>query len=319
MFEDLETCAVPAAMTGPRFHYRAFGLSIVSDVELSELDECEPGAVPDVDIVRRSIAWPGDRRTPTDFRFSDNELLLHWDTVGTFRVVGDGTIEVSPNDLFDPRLFSFPILGPIMALLLHRRGLLVMHASAVVLDGACAIFLGDKGAGKSTTAGALIERGHSLVSDDVVAIDLTDPARPMVLPAFPQLKLTFASASAIALPDARVGESLHPAIEKRQHRLRSNYVDQAAPLGAIYALERSDSAAVVSLNPAEGLPVLLKFSYVARFERSAMGKMAGRHLAACASLAVSPGVKRLKVVAGLDKLTELATSVERNIAQPRQA
>jgi hypothetical protein len=48
---------------------------------------------------------------------------------------------------------------------------LLLHAAAVVLDGRTVIISGRSGAGKSTTAGALIQRGGKYLSDEVVVVD----------------------------------------------------------------------------------------------------------------------------------------------------
>ncbi|TGV75989.1 serine kinase, partial [Mesorhizobium sp. M2D.F.Ca.ET.145.01.1.1] len=99
-----------------------------------------------------------------------------------------------------------------LARLLHQRGLLVLHASAIAVTGRGAIFMGDKGAGKSTTASALIRAGHDLLTDDVVALDLANPNQPMIVPGFPQIKLAADAAAAISLGQAQVRPQVHPAI-----------------------------------------------------------------------------------------------------------
>ena len=86
-------------------------------------------------------------------------------------------------------LLRLYLLGPALALLLHQRGFLVLHASAVSLDGGVVAFLGHSGHGKSTTAATLHARGAAIVADDVVAVDLGAPGGPAALPGFPLLKL----------------------------------------------------------------------------------------------------------------------------------
>jgi hypothetical protein len=54
------------------------------------------------------------------------------------------------------------------ALLGHLRGELSLHGSALVLDGACMVFLGASGAGKSTLAAYLCRKhGATLIADDI--------------------------------------------------------------------------------------------------------------------------------------------------------
>src|SRR5262249_11919219 len=56
------------------------------------------------------------------------------------------------------------------------RGLEVLHASGVVLDGRAVLITGAAGAGKSSLAAALMRAGGLLLSDDAVALELHDGA-----------------------------------------------------------------------------------------------------------------------------------------------
>jgi hypothetical protein len=61
-----------------------------------------------------------------------------------------------------------------LSLLLPDRGVLLLHADTVVIDGVAVAFLGESGAGKSTTASHLVERaGAGLLCVDRTAICLS--------------------------------------------------------------------------------------------------------------------------------------------------
>ncbi|MDA1081237.1 MAG: hypothetical protein O2973_06105 [Gemmatimonadetes bacterium] len=64
------------------------------------------------------------------------------------------------------------LLEPVLAFLLRCRRTLVLHASAVEMDGRAVAFVGPVGAGKSTIAAACVAAGAALLSDDVLAIRL---------------------------------------------------------------------------------------------------------------------------------------------------
>ena len=76
------------------------------------------------------------------------------------------------------------------ALILHQllNSRVVLHGSAVVIDGVAVAIIGPSGAGKSTTAAALLRRGAGLLSDDVVVIDDAN-GRIMALPTESHLRL----------------------------------------------------------------------------------------------------------------------------------
>jgi serine kinase of HPr protein (carbohydrate metabolism regulator) len=61
-------------------------------------------------------------------------------------------------------------LHTVLAALLHQRGCLVLHASAVLMNGGADVVSGETGAGKSTLLAALAAKGFPVVSDDVTAV-----------------------------------------------------------------------------------------------------------------------------------------------------
>ncbi|KAK0340476.1 hypothetical protein LTR94_030339, partial [Friedmanniomyces endolithicus] len=148
-------------MNAPSYRYRLFGLVAVSDFELPELVKDETGAAVDLTIQQRSIGNREALRPAEDFggvlgHFSAEEDVLFWPQVGAFRVRGVHAIDYDPNEGVGPSLISQPLLGAVVALILRRRGLLTLHGSAVELSAGAVVFLGDKGAGKSTTAAAMV-------------------------------------------------------------------------------------------------------------------------------------------------------------------
>lgn len=298
-----------------RHFYRAYGLTVSSEIFLPELEPATPSE-PDVSIAIRPIDFPKpEAEGGTAFRFEPARQYLAWQAVGTFVLNGASRIDVDPAPGIDDALLAFPLLGPVMALLLHQRGLLILHASAVAVGDGSVIFLGDKGAGKSTTAGAMLRAGHALLTDDVVALDLSDPSHPTILPGFPQLKLAADAAQAIRIGQAEIRPRAHPQIDKAQHRLRQGFSDKAAPVSRIYVLERGERAEISPVPGMEALPAIIRFSYVTRFGREALaGDLASKHLRQCAQLAGKVGVRRLQVPAGLDRIDEAIALIETDTA-----
>ncbi|WP_036258222.1 serine kinase [Mesorhizobium sp. WSM3224] len=298
-----------------RHFYKAYGLIVSSEVTLPELEPTAP-ATPDLEIAVGPVDFPDAvAQDATAFRFEATRQYLSWQAVGAFMISGANRIDVDPAPGIDDPLLAFPLLGPVMALALHRRGLLVLHASAIAVGGKSVIFMGDKGAGKSTMAGAMIRAGHRLLTDDVVALDLSDPDRPMILPGFPQLKLAADAASVIRLEQAEVRPQVHPQIDKAQHRLRDGFATEAVPVSRIYVLERGGRAAISPLTGAAALPAIIKFSYITRFGRQALpGDFAAAHLRQCAQIAGRIGVSRLEVPAGLARIDEAVAAIETDLA-----
>lgn len=158
------------------------------------------------------------------------------------------------------------LVGPVLGLLLRLRGVMCLHASAVAFGDRAVAFVGSEGAGKSTTAAALAQRGHAVISDDVVAL-VEREGRFSVLPAYPHLSLWPDSVKMLYGPDKTL-PTLSPDWGKHLLSLAANrlkFEQRSLPLGAIFILgERSaDSRApfLESMPHKEGLLSLVANSF----------------------------------------------------------
>jgi hypothetical protein len=294
--------------------YRAYGLTIQSEIALPELDPCPDGARTDVTIRLAPVSWPSaDPQVGVIFDPGSDTQYIAWPNAARVRISKGSEIEIDPAAGVPMSLLRLPIVGPIMALLLHVRGYLVLHASAVSFGDGSAVFLGDREAGKSTIAAGLVAAGHRMLADDVVAVDCSNPADLRVLPGFSQIKLRQAPADlgirrATELPEA------YPGYAKRQYRLSDGISRGTAAPSKIYTLARANAAGLTPLASVEGVMSLVRFSYMSRFRDDVLrGDAAARHLEQCAALARVASVIRLEVPDGLDRLSEAVRLVERDL------
>lgn len=125
------------------------------------------------------------------------------------------------------------ILGTVFGILLHQREQIVLHASAVEVNGKAVAFCGASGTGKSTLAAALAQRGYRLITDDICAITLP-PGGPVVHPDGRQLKLWAQAIEKLKLEDIRRGR-VRGRLEKFYVEPR-NAATEPLPLGAVYML-----------------------------------------------------------------------------------
>lgn len=294
--------------------YRAFGLAIESEwplPELAEVDAAEAGE-PDLRIVVTDIGRaipPPDR--PSQFDFDDPEgVVMLWPHVGGFRIRLPDVIEMQPASIAKPEYVAFPLLGPVIAWYLHLRGRMILHASALVWRGRAFGFLGDKLAGKSTTAAAFLRDGGRLVTDDLLVFDMDDPARPTVQPAFAQLKLSEESAEAVPVEGAEALPLIIDGFPKRQHRL-DGLADQPDGFDALFVLQRGgEEARVEWLDQSDALTQLARFSYNVRFDTAPPEMLdRRRHFQHCAALARAVKVGVLHIPASLERLPEAVETV----------
>lgn len=314
------------------YSYRAFGLAIASDLALPELLpeplSASPSLAPDLVIrcVDTGRAFPAPEAEGT-FRFGDTAAFLLYPQIGAFRIAAPSLIEVEPRPGVDPALIAFPLLGPVMALLLQMRGAFLLHGSALAdpaSDAPAFAFLGDKGAGKSTTAAAFVRAGYSLLTDDIIAIEGLGSgpgeSASRIAPAFPQVKLTEAASAALA--DAALGQRPDVPLVRDKHRflLAAGFAETARAPGQFFLLTRGPALALRPLDPKERMKAFLRFSYGTRFGPAAITPaIAARHARACAALAHSCAAAILTVPENLAALDAVVDFVAQQTAQAHSA
>jgi hypothetical protein len=295
-------------MTDAAHYGRGYGLLFRSEIPLPPLPESPPGSP---DVLVRLDEVPPLGEGAVDFshshQYTPDSIRIQYPDTGPIKISGGREIVASPPDPHRLERLRVAILGPAVAFLLHQRGFLVLHASAIVHDGQAVLLLGFSGTGKSTIAGALIQRGHALISDDVVAVD-TEALTPRVTGGYPELKMWPDSLLAIGeKPD-----SLRRLLPDREKRSRPVVAFEPGPLpvGAIYVIELADRAEVRELSPSEALVELVRHCYVSGL--LPLGE-AERHMHQSASLLRQCRVRRLLRPASLDRLPELLAVLEADL------
>lgn len=309
--------APEAAVQAPH-SYRAFGLAIASDLLLPELVPAPAGPADlTIRLVDTGRAFPAPD-APGTFRFGDEACFLLYPQIGAFRICGPDLIEVEPLPGVDPALIGFPLLGPVMALLLQMRGAFLLHGSALGsgIDGGQAFaFLGDKGAGKSTTAAAFLRAGHALLTDDIIAIEGLEVGAGRISPAFPQVKLTRDASAALAGADLDERPDVPLVRDKQRFLIGSGFAEAGHVPRHFFLLLRGEALAIRHLDPKERMKAFLRFSYGTRFGPAAITPaMAARHARQCAALAHKARAAILTVPHDLARLDEVVAFVEAELA-----
>lgn len=169
------------------FRYRAFGLSIASELALPAPLEPDPrGAgidlairvgplltppAPDDEVQRISTALQLDARG-TDhwvlFAFGHN---LHERFTASIR---PGDVEVGWSAGIVPSDLAQHLVGVVLAAHAFVSGRVCLHGSAIRIGGRTLVILGDSGRGKSTLTAALVAGGAQLVTEEFITLG-TDP------------------------------------------------------------------------------------------------------------------------------------------------
>ncbi|MBP3961795.1 aldolase [Paenibacillus lignilyticus] len=245
--------------------YRAFGLTMASEIALPELlREAEQTCEADVYIDKDDLyqAWNESSGSGSDdyCALEGDDFMLNIEGTAIYRVRGGNRITVSPTIGADDAVVRLYLLGTCMGVLLFQRKMLPLHGSAVVINGKAYAFVGDSGAGKSTLAAAFLKRGYPLLTDDVIAVTLNRDRVPVVIPSYPQQKLWQESIDKLGMQSDRYV----PLYEtKYAIPAASMFCEEPVPLAGIFELVKTDGCGTElrHLQGLERLPTIRFHTY----------------------------------------------------------
>jgi hypothetical protein len=263
--EVAAAAAQPAFPSPHPFDYVISGLTVRSEVEIpSAIASVAHRQTPQVSI--RAAALPlhleNPLRTFGQVEVDDRQLLMHINRIARFLIRDGSEILFEAEDGHDPGDLTLYLLGTCFAVLLQQRGCVVLHASAVSVDGRAMLFCGQSGAGKSTLAAMLCERGFPLLNDDVCSLRPEPGGGFSVTPDGRMLKLWEPSVQHLELTDRR-GPAVRGNTEK--YYMAPPVADRVAQrVGGVYILEDAEPGESVSLrrlSVVDGMAELKRNSY----------------------------------------------------------
>jgi len=237
--------------------YSVYGLTIDSVFHVPALPRVNSDDRPiDVRVERgtvEAVSESKDRERPFRVRADSDRCRLTYADLGTFlvkdgeRVVFDSEVSDASETDFFRHLLKSPILGVVH----FQRGQLVLHASAIAVDDQAGVFLGPRGAGKSTTAAAFYANGYDVLEDDVVVIKIID-GTPFVIPGVPQMRLLPDTVEGLDLSEVALDDT---ELEAEKYQLALERNAEPVPLSGCYLLRTGEE---VDLKPVTGQEQLLQ-------------------------------------------------------------
>jgi dephospho-CoA kinase len=297
--------------------YRICGLSVASDIDLPGLiagtAECEPQVTIRRGPVPESLSAP--KLVGPTWQIADEQFLLHVLNVARFLLNNGDQIVVAPDSEASAEDVPIFILGTVFGILLHQREQIVLHASAVEVDGKAIVFCGSSGAGKSTLAAALAKHGYRVLNDDICALTLADVGTPMVHPDGRQLKLWAEAIEELGLEEIR-GRRVRSCLEKfyvGPHHVTT----EALPLRAVYVLREARPSHIPGIrrpNVVDAALLLRDHAYrpllVMRLEQKQ------RYFRAAADIANKSGIFLLTRPLDFGAMTEVVSLLEEHWRDP---
>jgi hypothetical protein len=289
--------------------YSAYGLTVRSEIPLDEF----PAAVEereDVSVVHGATPdWAArfeDRAEAIEI--AAGEARFWFANIGAFAVTDGNRITAYPRAGVQDELLRLYVEGMLLAMILHQRGMCVLHASVVEIEGEAVALMGHVGAGKSSLAGALYARGHRVLADDNAAI-LTSTGHPSVTPAFPYVKLFPAIASSLGFHNGSL-RTLHASQPKMAGAVGKGFTTAPSPLSRIYLLSRNHQPEIRQLSPLETTLELIRNAVPTRWGHAGDG----RQLHRCGAVGRQVPMFTLRTFTDLGGIPEVARTLEQHSA-----
>ena len=305
----------------PQVTYNIYGLRVRSDLRLPVASVSDDGEVDLIVRHRGTLPRPVTPPPPvmiTDWRQEEQGWLLRYhnraDEVLEFAFNPEASrleIRCTMPEMTDD--ITALLVGAGLASALHLRGIPILHAAAVVVDGEAILVAGPAGAGKSTLTAALIGRGMPLLAEDLAVLAFGENIIT-VQAGYPRLRLCpdatlVAGKAAPDLP--RVFSAFVPDDKRWVDAvdLAGGFCATPTPLGGIYLLaprlSERKALAIEPLPPHRAGLALLDHLYGTRWLQIPKAKA----LEWCARIAGQTPVRLVHAAPGLEQVSRTAEAI----------
>ena len=294
--------------------YEAYGLTLESTLPLPGLLAGEGKVDVYIGVDQTKCVASHEHSPILCVDASSSRTHLIWGGVGDLLIEDSQRITVLPNPNADEDALRLFILGAGLGVLLHQRGLLVLHASGVVINDRVIGFIGAKGWGKSTTTAILHQRGHALISDELLVVRFDEQGQPRVIPGSPQIRLW---------SDALIstGRNLDSAVRVRSGIDKFNInascmAPEGLRLHCLYLLDAGEELSIRPMSPSEAFFGVVPHLYVHRFGTSFLNLISMKNTFwQLNQLLKKINVRRLLRRKDINQLFDIAQRVEQDIFQ----
>jgi hypothetical protein len=295
-----------------KYHYTLCGWRTSSDIPLSGI-ATTPHSSNDTDILIEIATGNSPIANLKEWVDTADCLLIRARDVAEYEVKYGRQIRVWPSSGATPKDIELFLFGVAWGALCHQRGILPLHASAILAKGRIAAFAGPSGIGKSTTAALMGSLGYKVLTDDILPVSLNRHSVPGAWPFLRRLKLEKDSVTSLSLvPSELVSEKLD---DNRYFIWPKNVAgDKWFKLDRIYVLETDSSISDVSIDQitgADAVRALVDQTY--HFGTITHSGRLGDHLSLCTLLASHIAVYRLRRSPTLGISEELKASIHEHL------
>jgi hypothetical protein len=299
------------------YTYWGFGLNIESAIEFPELLPAE-FELADIQIYLGNVPKQlegEDVVKKVNVSMTGTEYLHHIPNVASYYAANGRAICIEPKAEADEKSIRLFLLSNAIAAILHQRSMIPLHASAVYHDDGIVLFCGRSGAGKSTTATALQQKGYTVFSDDVCVLQNNENGVLVTLPSYPMIKLWEDSFVKIGLEAAAEEDKIRPEMAKYARFYHDDFDITPKKIKRVFILDNgntNDVLEIKKLGPIAAFKLLQQNTY--RHVQMNGMKKRDVHFAMISKLAGEVAVYKISRSNHGNTIEELLTLVESNLA-----
>ena len=305
--------------------YALYGLTLTSAVPLPCPSVDQPVVSPDIALLEcgstEIVQACGQTRISFQENgfwqsgiFADGSAHVVWKDHFEFVVSADAkqVLWRKLQDVSNEVFFTY-FLGQVLSYCLLTRGIEPLHATAMVVGDQAVAFLGDSGAGKSTLAATFLQKGHTLLTDDVLALKFRGES-VWVWPGIARVKLNPDSADAVfcgrrSIPMNSFTTKMIFPLSDSQHG------DREVPLRVLYVLPHKPSKSRIMIRRLSGRYSFLPIVKNTFNDTVLHPDRLKQQFAFAAKLASLIPIKRLSYPRRLDMLPAVADAILADISQ----
>ncbi|TDB61797.1 hypothetical protein [Arundinibacter roseus] len=246
------------------FLYQAYGLSIVSSVELPALVSSstivgqplhvELGKVPETFENPPTHDWPFSTFNAQEFRYEQPKI-------GKYFVSHGFKILIEPISTNTEKVLLY-FYANCLAIALLQRNLIPFHVSGVGIGtDKVLLFAAPSQTGKSTTALKLQELGYAPFTDDTALLQMQEETC-VAVPSYPMARLWQKTIGQQRIFDEADKQIIFSDIDKYGFSFHEQFSTQKPTVAGLVFLEESgDEIEVQNLSPMQALPALYRNIY----------------------------------------------------------
>jgi hypothetical protein len=207
------------------------------------------------------------------------------------------------------------LFGLVMSFVLQSRGIFTLHAAAVNYDGEAIAFLGSNRYGKSTLAFYFAQRGHPVITDDVLPI-MKRNDQLLAHPGSPSMNLWSQTLEQLAPAHVAISKCGAP-VNKRRYaieRLKLLQCCSAVLLQKIYFLQpkEPDGGDPVRIDPVGGAQAMIDLLAYTRANSMIELSAQERLLKTYSRLLSQASIRRLTYARGFEHLPKIYEAIQQD-------